>query len=207
MSRTVTRWTILGVVGLVVVLSIAGTDYALAQQSASRRAEMTLWIALGALLVTVAKVLLDLFVSPEDQAARQLTTRHEERVESAAGRVRQLLGLTGSILAGRIDEAWIARNAERLGDSARALGDVAQQAYHEMEATSDPLEIPIAVLMVEAWELADAAPALADTALDEWIASSAASHRHQVQEHLDLVQRELHEIQDRGRSKDPRLSR
>jgi hypothetical protein len=198
-SRSAARWAILGVVGLVIALSIAGTDYALAQHSASLRSTVTLWIALGALLVSVAKVLLDLFVAPEDQAARQRTARHEERVESAAGRVRQLLGLTGTILVSRIDEAWIARAAERLAESARTLGDVAQQAYQEIETTSDPIEILIGVLMIEAWELADAAPTLAATPSDEWAASPAAAHRRTVIDYLDQVQRALHEIQDRGR--------
>lgn len=191
---------------MVVGLSIAGVDFALGQPTAAVRSKVTIWIALGALLVSVAKVLLDLFVSPEDQAVWQRRARHEERVESAAGRVRQLLGLTGTILVSRIDEAWIARDAEQLAESAGTLGSVAQQAYHEIEATSDPIEILIGVLMVEAWELEGAAPALATLPSDEWAASPAAGHRRTVIDYLDQVQRALHQIQDRARpdSKLPR---
>jgi hypothetical protein len=198
-----TRRTVLGIVALVIVVALIGTDRALAQPASSaERSGVTLWIALAALLVSVAKVVLDLFVSPEDQALRQRATRHEERVEAAAGRVRPLLGLTGTILAARIDEAWQAGDAGRIAESAKALGDVAERAYHEMEAASDPLEIPIAVLMVECWELADTVPALAGVAPSDWKGSPAAGHRANVTDYLDQVQRRLHEIQDRGRRPD-----
>ena len=43
-----------------------------------------------------------------------------------------------------------------------------------MEAASDPLEIPVAVLMVECWELAHTAPALAGVPPGDWKGSPAA---------------------------------
>ncbi len=58
-----------------------------------------------------------------------------------------------------------------------------------MEAASDPLEIPVAVLMVECWELADTAPALAGVPPGDWKGSPAAGHRANVTDYLDQVQR------------------
>jgi len=56
--------------------------------------------------------------------------------------------------------------------------------------------------MVECWELADTAPALAGVPPGDWKGSPAAGHRANVTDYLDQVQRRLHEIQDRGRRPD-----
>jgi hypothetical protein len=137
-------------------------------------------------------------VSPEDEAERQRASRHEERAEVAAGRVRQLLGgLTGTILMSRIGEAWDARDAEKLAESVQALGELARQAYHEMEAASDPLEIYVGVVMTEAWELTDAAPGLVAVPPGGWDSTPAARHLSTLREYFEQAQQRLHEIQDR----------
>lgn len=148
------------------------------------------------MLLTVAKVIFDLFVSPEDQLARQRRVRHEERREVAAGRVRKLLGLTGSLLADRVAAAWEARNAEKLGATAQALGDLAEKAYHEIEMASDPLEVLIGVLMVEAWEIAEAAPSLESISTRDWEKHAAAGHFALLMEYIERIQGRLHEILD-----------
>jgi len=71
-----------------------------------------------------------------------------------------------------------------------------------MEATSDPLEILVGVLMVEAWALADRAPKLADVLPEDWPGDTAARHLSNVTDYLEQVQHRLHEIQDRGRVPD-----
>jgi hypothetical protein len=171
------RWIVLGSVGLLLVFGLVATGLALAQPGGSLRADVTLWIALAALILTVAKVVIDM-------------------------RVRQLVGLSGTVIEARAQEAWGSHDTNQLAEAAKALGDLAEQAYHEMEATSDPLEILVGVLMVEAWALADRAPKLADVPPEDWPGDTAARHLSNVTDYLEQVQHRLHEIQDRGRVPD-----
>jgi hypothetical protein len=157
-------------------------------------------LAFGSIALTVAKFLLDMLVSPNEQAMAHRRSRHEERVESVAGRVRQLLGLQGSVLLGHLEDAWQAGDANAVRDRANVLADAATLAYHECESASDALEILVGVLMVEARELGDDAEVLASVPLAAWADHDVARHKRLVADYLDKVQERLREIPDTGRS-------
>jgi hypothetical protein len=155
---------LLALVGGVLAASLAALILALTKGDQTQQS-VALGLAFGSIALTVAKILLDMFVSPSEQALTHRRGRHEERVESVAGRVRQLLGLQGSMLLGHVEDAWQAGDANAVRDHANVLADAAALAYHECESASDALEILVGVLMVEARELRDDAEVLASVPL------------------------------------------
>lgn len=66
-------------------MASTGVFLAFTRASDSTRMNATLLVAMMALLITVLKAILDLFVAPEDQLIHERKKRREERVEAALG--------------------------------------------------------------------------------------------------------------------------
>jgi hypothetical protein len=190
------KGAIYGAMAMAVAAAAVGAVLAFRSGTDVGQKNATLVVALMALLVTALKVLLDLFVVPDDQAARERIRRAEERTEKVAAEISGYFGVLGDQLRSQLEDSWAERDVGWVEDRAGYLASMAKKCYQIAEQAPDELAILIGVIWVSAQEVSDAANELRNIPNEDWDSHRAAKALNTVREYYAKVEDRLFELLD-----------
>jgi hypothetical protein len=160
-ARFVSRRSIVILVDTLVVVFVAVLAVTAVLSDARVEADVTLLVAIIAVVLTVGNTLFDLYVAPSEKRRE----RHEARLEEGASKIQQLMGLKATLALDQVHQAWAGGGVDDIADACKTLEKLAEAAWEIAEPLGDPVLVLVGVVMADAGDLSRRAHRLFGVAL------------------------------------------